>query len=1008
MIEDEDIINEFIEEAREHLNGIENDLLAVESQGVGEDKTLINDIFRAIHSVKGGAGFLGLENIKNLAHVQENILNKLRNDEIQACKGVMNALLTTIDLLSQLVENWQESNDTDIAPALQKLESALAAAESGDDASADEVAGETTDAMDTNPPLTQDTIDQLREQGQTIYQVDVRVDDDLAARGKTLPEFLEECMAAGEILQSSADHALLISRDTAPESVPVIFHMVYATILDKTIINSLIPVPEERIHVIMEVSQLENNPLVQEEPPQSSTKKDKAPAKATPKQESTLRVNIHTLDKLMGLTSELVLARNQLTKTIGNNGDRAADSLVQRLDSITSNLQLTVMSTRMQPIGKVFNKFRRVVRDLSNLLGKQINLEIEGETVELDKTIIETINDPITHLVRNSCDHGLETPDERKANGKSEAGTLTLRAFHEAGQVVIEIIDDGRGVCPQLVKKKALATGNFDPEVINQLNDKDLVRLIFKPGFSTATEVTEISGRGVGMDVVHTNFAKLGGVVDVESEVNKGTVVSVKLPLTLAIIPSLLVNVQNEVFAIPQANLVELVCVNPNEIKERLHYLGNHQVLRLRGSLLPLVDIAEVLQIPKTYTDPDTNEEKEDRRQKHVDRRARRLDRLPRTEDPSSKNPERARTDRRRNLNSYLNLIVVASGNSRYGLIVDDFLDSEEIVVKPLDSYLSDCKCYAGATIQGDGRVALILDVMGISEIMQISESEKDLTDAAAMVDTGGSSKDSQEVLLFNNGTSDNFAVPLTMVDRIERVQASSIDMTASRPNMQYRGGSLPLFSIEQVANVEARKEQDHVNILIFTVAGKEMGLVTNQVEDIEGISAEFDETTFHQTGILGSAIIGERTTLLVDLYGVVNALHPEWTSEMKVKHKDESKPKVLLVEDSSFYRKHIKEFLESSGCEVTACEDGEKGLAALEENPDVAMVITDIEMPNMDGLDMTRAIRKNTRFSNLPVVAITSLAGSEAEQEGLAAGVDQYLIKLDKEEIAKTLQKYL
>ncbi len=325
--------------------------------------------------------------------------------------------------------------------------------------------------------------------------------------------------------------------------------------------------------------------------------------------ETTLRVSVKILDNLMTLAGELVLTRNQLIQAVASRNQQGVDTVSQRLDLVTSELQESIMSTRMQPIGNIFNKFKRVVRDLSRDLGKEVNLIIEGEEVELDKTIIEAIGDPLTHLVRNSVDHGIEIPAVRQRNNKPETGLLRLSAFHEGGQVIIEIEDDGAGINTDKLKAKVLEMGLFDRVHLESMSAKELNKLIFTPGLSTAKEVTDVSGRGVGMDVVHTNLSKLGGVIDIESSQGVGTTVSIKLPLTLAIIPSLIVTCQLERFAIPQVNLVELVRVPAAQIKERIEKIGEALVIRLRGELLPLVHLRDALGIKNpVYVDPASRE----------------------------------------------------------------------------------------------------------------------------------------------------------------------------------------------------------------------------------------------------------------------------------------------------------------------------------------------------------------------------------------------------------------
>ncbi len=687
----------------------------------------------------------------------------------------------------------------------------------------------------------------------------------------------------------------------------------------------------------------------------------------------------------MTLAGELVLARNQLNQCSESENLDLVHETAQRVDLITAELQEAVMATRMQSIGIVFHKFNRVVRDLSSKLGKDIALVLEGEEVELDKTIIESIGDPLTHIVRNSLDHGIETPDKRIAAGKPEQGTLKISAYHEAGHVVISIIDDGAGVNRERVRAKALESGIVTQEQLDNMKDKEIVELIFKPGFSTAEVVTDVSGRGVGMDVVITNLTKLGGVIDVDSVEGEGTTLKIKLPLTLAIIPSLLVSVADRSFAIPQVNLVELVRLTGDELQDKIENLGGgSSVIRLRGKLLPLVDAQEILKI------------------------------VNKTRDLSEL--------------ASINIAIVKAGETEYGIVIDSLLDSSEIVVKPLGKHLKRCINYAGATILGDGTVALILDVMGVKSSMNltsINQAKFDEYSDATVVDEDDERvdiRDKQSLLLVENGDKEQFAIPLGIVARIEKIKASQIEHIGGRNAIQYRGDTLPLFYLEELAkDITPIGDKENLIIVVFKISNREVGIVLSEILDVVETDSKVDAFTYKQPGIMGSVIVDEHITLIIDMYELVYTLMPKWRNEQKdesikeIIHqgeqgKEEARtPVILIAEDSKFFMTQIKSFVEDIGYETITAEDGALALQALKDNADkIDLVLTDIEMPNMDGFEFTKLARADERFAKLPMIAVTSVSGEEAEKKGKDIGLDEYLVKLDRDQIIERCNYYL
>jgi two-component system chemotaxis sensor kinase CheA len=952
FIEDDEILQGFIEESLEHLADIGNDLLSIEEGGADIDVELVNKVFRAAHSIKGGAGFMGLTTIQDLAHATESVLGLIRSEKLTPTPAIVNVLLLAADELQNLIENIADSNEVDISQHVTPLDAIYEGGE---------------------PPPVQDAAGEKQITGQPSPVKVVSPQPENQTDPVTPPK--------QQITELKPDTAT-----STPKPPP---------------------------------------PPVTTKPSPNKVKK----TKSTPqKAETSIRVTVSLLDQLMNLAGELVLSRNQLLQAIISDDIRNAEAVGQRIDIVTSELQEAIMLTRMQPIGNVFNKFPRVVRDLSKMLGKHIDLTIVGKDVELDKTIIEAINDPLTHLVRNSVDHGVETPDIRTIQGKDPKGLIILKAYHEAGQVVIEISDDGKGLDGNMLAESAVNKGLITAEQAKSMSDKERINLILIPGFSTAKKVTDVSGRGVGMDVVKTNLDQLGGSIEIESEVGRGSTISIKLPLTLAIIPCQIIMTGGEKYAIiPQVNLEELLRIPAASVKERVERVGDAEVVRLRGSLLPLIRLPDVLDIPRTYYDPINSTINPDQRQQIADRRSKHTPLFKENEQQQKSNQQingdqkqydRSDNERRQSPASALNIVVVSTGVMKYGLVVDRLHDSEEIVIKPIGRHLQQCRGYAGATIMGDGRIALILDVANISRMANLTslEGSDRASDLARVArDAVNEAKDKQALLTFSSSPDERFAVPLSQVERIETIKPADIEEMGGKRLIQYRGGSLPITSIDEVAMVQPISNQDRLLVIVFTLAGKNIGLLaTGPVDAIEIVAASIDESTLKQTGIMGSAIIEGKTTMLIDIYEHVQTINPDWFADHAIGSSDILEedgviPTILVVEDSNFFRNQVRSYMEEAGFNVFEGEDGVLGLQILEDHIDeITMVVTDIEMPNMNGFEMTEKIKHDSRFSHLPVVALTTLASDEDVAKGKAAGIDEYHIKLDKERLMECVHRFV
>ncbi len=1073
----------FVDESLEHLADIQNDLLAIEAGGADIDEDLVNKVYRAAHSIKGGAGFMGLTKIKNLTHEMENILGKIRSREMVPNPEITNILLSASDMLVDLIKDITRSNDIDISHHIESLISITSGMPAQKEATArmeaENKSGSSKPLFISFPDQTagfeikEDVIFAGRKGGKNIYLVQIDLIHDVHEKNKTALDFINELESTGMILEKQIvmDAVGSLRKEKLPDRFPL--GILFASVLGPKDINLLFELDEKQIFELTEDLQVKsiteysdpgpdapaheyhpkdvfdnNDPSVLESdlsensgmnfPIDEDRGKDNAEITDTEdtktikgSSDTSLRVNVSLLDTLMNLAGELVLSRNQLLQAISSGDPRAAETSGQRIDLITSELQEAIMLTRMQNIGIVFNKFPRVVRDLAKSLGKKVDLYLNGKEVELDKTIIEAIGDPLTHLVRNSVDHGIELPEDREKIGKNPTGKIVLKAYHEAGQVNIEISDDGKGLDGRKLASAAVAGKLITEDQARMMSEKEKINLIFMPGFSTAEEVTDVSGRGVGMDVVKTNLDRLGGVIDIDAKRGEGTTIRIKLPLTLAIIPSQIIVAGGDRYAIPQVNLEELLRIPANQVKNRVEIVGDAEVVRLRGNLLPLIKLTDVIGIDPNYVDYRNGGVKKERRQRISDRRCKKspcctkddfytecskLTSEPdKNQDPEvfSTKVDRNPKDRRYHASSALNIVVVSTGAMKYGLVVDELNDSEEIVVKPLGRHLKMCKEYAGATIMGDGRVALILDVGNLAHMAGLTSVEGSKRAAELAVEHDEAQKAGQDrhsILLFRSSEDEQFAIPINHVERIEKIKETDVEEVGGKKVMKYRDRSLALFTIDQVAKVKPLTQKENLLVIVVNIANKEVGIMAVGPVDAKEITVEVDGETLKQEGILGSAIIGDHTTLLVDVYGLVHALNPEWFPERDaVRTVGGKAATILYAEDSNFFRNQVKSFLEEEGYSVIGAEDGAEAWNLLQEHSDeIALVVTDIEMPNLDGYELSEKIRSDPRYSEMPIIALTTMAGEEDIARGEAVGINDYQIKMDREKLMRSVYGFL
>ncbi len=699
-----------------------------------------------------------------------------------------------------------------------------------------------------------------------------------------------------------------------------------------------------------------------------------APVLELDKADSTIRVQVSLLDRLMTLMGEMVLVRNQVLQYSNRSDDLEFLNLSQRLDVVTSELQEETMKTRMQPIGNILTKFQRVVRDLSGTLNKKITLQLSGVETELDKSLIEAIKDPLTHIVRNSCDHGIELPDVRSQAGKPDGGTVSIRSFHEGGQVIVEVSDDGRGLHREKLIAKALEKGILTPDRAKTISDRDAYSLIFAPGLSTAENVTNVSGRGVGMDVVKSNIEKIGGVVEITSQPGQGTKITLKIPLTLAIVPAMIVRANGDRYAIPQVKLVELVRVDRNSVEQ----LQGKPVYILRGNILPLLNLKESFEMLEEGEVPEA-----------------------------------------------INIVVLNAENFLFGMIVDEVLDTADIVVKPLARFLKGVATFSGATVLGDGSVALILDVIGIAQkyLGATGEAQQNLAEPGKGISESMKAVASpvREFVIARAGEGAKVAIPLDSVSRMEEFPGTAIERSGNQSIIRYRGAALPLLSLggllKQGIRGESKFEKETIHVIVARQDHQVVGLVVEEIIDVLKTSDIVDSSVRDHAIIEGNLITKDEIIVVIDLEKVFESLIPGHPARSLPRDASAvpaalnvassgSRRRVLLVEDSISIRNSVKASLERAGFEVHIGENGEDGLKRLTElRFEIDLVISDIEMPIMNGFEFALRFRKLPKMQHIPLIAFTTKVGESCIKEAGALGFDAYIEKANAEQLIQMVQ---
>jgi len=802
-------------ESAENLDRLDRDLVGLEKNP--GDKDALAGVFRTIHTIKGTCGFLGFSKLEKVAHVGENLLTRLRDGQLTLTPEITTALLSMVDAVRQMLNEIQSTGQDGEAdyPELREHLSQLLTAGGGTVAS---TAASVVPAIVSSSPATP-----------------------LESKAEKRPEAPPPAPHKAEsALEPAVAPTPVRGRKKGSESShrKPMHGKIGGVLVERGLVKE-----DDIARALEEQDQGDHRRLGEILVSLGLARADDVSAavqaiEAKPRDvvPETIRVAVNLLDKVMTLVGELVLARNQLLQFANTLDNTSLHAVSQRMNLIATELQEEVMKTRMQPIGNIWAQFPRTVRDVALGCGKQVNIEMEGKETELDKTIIEAIKDPLTHLVRNSVDHGIELPEDRVKAGKDSTGRLILRAFHEGGQVNIEITDDGAGLNRERIRQKAVERGMLTADQAARLSEREIFNLIFLPGFSTAQKVTNVSGRGVGMDVVKTNVEKIGGAVDVQSTPGQGTTVRVKIPLTLAIIPALVVTCGGDRYAIPQVSLLELVRLEAERASTAIEMVHGVPVYRLRGRLLPLVYLSRELHLADAAT-------------------------------------AAAEQD------AAVNIVVLQADERQFGLVVDGINDTEEIVVKPLRKQLKTVKTFAGSSIMGDGKVALILDVLGLAQRASVVSETRERALAEKTAESVGRGGEKQTFLLFAGQGDSRMAIPLSALARLEEFPVAQLEVSGKEWVTQYRGQILPLIRLNVVMEerrVKARglpalptRDSGPIQVLVLNYEGRSFGLVVDKILDIVEDRAEVKSPATRPC-VLYSAVIGERVTELLDIPAIL------------------------------------------------------------------------------------------------------------------------------------------
>ena len=928
----DDLLSEFITETSESLTEV--DMQLVEFEKNPNNKSILGNIFRLVHTVKGTCGFLGLPRLESVAHAGENVLDKFRDGDLEVTPDAVSLILKCIDKVRELLERLEETgeepagDDVDLIAELNAL---------ADGKAGSAPAGTAKPAAPAPAPAPAAAAPAEPSDGGPMTG-----DQGFPVAAELMAEY-EEATGGGDADDGgplTGDQGFPVAAELMAEYEQATAPAVEAAPVAEAAPAAAAPAPSV---------------------PAITAKKEAAPAAEPAKSggggggaTASIRVNVEVLEDLMTMVSEMVLTRNQLLQMIRGQEDSEFTVPIQRLSHITTDLQEGVMKTRMQPIGNAWAKLPRIVRDLSVETGKKIDLQMLGAETELDRQVLDLIKDPLTHMVRNSADHGLEVPDDRLMVGKPELGTITLKAYHEGGHIIIQILDDGRGLNMDRIKTKCVENGLASEAELEGMSDTQIQQFIFRAGFSTAEKVTSVSGRGVGMDVVRTNIEKIGGTIELKSVEGEGSTFTIKIPLTLAIVSALIVESAKERFAIPQISVLELVRASKHS-ENNVEMINESPVLRLRNRLLPLVHLGNLLKMQNHKVDQHNDEE--------------------------------------------LFIVVAQVGTYTFGIIVDRVFDTEEIVVKPTAPILRDITFYSGNTILGDGSVIMIIDPNGIAAATgQAAATDVSKDDDRDKMGAGLEEKSS--MLIFRAGGEELKAVPLALIARLEEVEMSDVEMSHNERVVQYRGQLMPLIPFNPG---HAWKEDGRQPILVFTESDRSMGLVVDEIVDIVEDNLKV-EIAADQPGLIGGAVIDGHATDVIDAGYYLTQAFSDWFGGAGEDGMGGAGRAVLLVDDSPFFRNLLAPMLSVAGYNVTSVENAMDALSMRDKGYNFDVIISDIEMPEMDGFQFAQAVRADARWEKTPMVALSARVSDEDFQRGRDVGFSDYVAKTDRDELVRSL----
>jgi len=1049
----DDLISEFVEETSEALSEVENDLLQMEQDPEAEHD--VGNLFRLVHTIKGTCSFIGLDRLGGLAHASENILGKVRDREMSLTADAVSAILEAIDVIGQLLEGTAETGsepEIDVSALVARLdefaEGSAQSADAGDadpflmdepaadDAESEESgadegeqdesdffdpdvsdlepdmasddadsatgsmtladilgmgapSGDTSDDSeeDTFEPTEEDPADEASGTGAlTLADIlgggspaeDEGPGDEEPLDGSDEPEpddsrsveSIGDILAHTDKARKSGDSldAATAGTTSGSRAEPVTLASILAQCgpgkrpkavpdavpAQRKDVTPSAPVVEEKVASPQapKVGIDSGKPAKDEQ--SNASEKSRKPAQSG----ASLRVNVDLLEHMMTLVGELVLTRNQMSQLARQQSSAVFDTSLQRLRQVTVELQEGIMKTRMQPIGNAWNKLPRIVRDLSKDLGKKIELEMHGADTELDRQVLDLIKDPLTHMVRNSADHGIESLEKRRLAGKPDVGTVRLEATHKESHIVITLSDDGGGLDASAIRGRVIERGLAKAEEAEALSDHQLHQFIFAPGFSTAKAVTSVSGRGVGMDVVRTNIEKMGGSVSLESEHGKGTCFTIRIPLTLAILPVLIIGSGEERYALPQINLQEVLQIRDME-NSGLEHVSGSILFRYREDLIPVVDLGEICGHPPKGEDSD----------------------------PARKF-----------------VVICKFATITFGVICDRIFGTEEIIAKPVARILKGIRYFSGNAILGDGSAIFILDPNALASKVRANHVESEPESQQVPVSPTNAPRTFQ-MIIFECVDGNRKALPITLVERVEEVVSAQLEKIDGKIVVQHEGKLMPVLEMDDAA---MDNEQTH-SVIVFHDNGNYLGMRIAKICDIAELEIDSDIEDL-SPGCLGATVSDGRVIEILDVAHMMSSCFPKKYGPRSAPYAGDSglSINILLVDDSRFFRNFVGPLLQTSGYNTTVVERPSEALELFDKHPDFHAIISDIEMPDMDGYELLRCIRSRPKGATVPVIALSSYGSKTDIERGLNAGFNAYVSKLDKDGLFSALQQAL